>query len=66
MKRVKIKFIEDYLSYKVGDHFSVTKSNFENLLILGVVEEVKEDSEKPKRGRKPKNKEGLRDSIETK
>ena len=66
MKKVKVKFIEDYLSYKVGDSFLVTKSNAENLLILGVVEEVKEEEEKPKRGRKPKNKEELKGSIETK
>ena len=58
MKKVKIKFIEDYLTYKVGDSFLVAKSTAENLLILGVVEE---EAEKPKRVRKPKN-----ISIETK
>ena len=62
MKKVKIKFIEDYLTYKVGDSFLVAKSTAENLLILGVIEEV----EKPKTGRKPKNKSELKTSIETK
>jgi hypothetical protein len=63
---IKIKFIEEYLTYPKGKVLTTTKSNAENLFILGVAEEVKEEVEKPKRGRKPKNKEELKDSIETK
>ncbi len=59
---IKIKFIEQYLTYPKGKVLSTTKSNAQNLFILGVAEEVKEEAEKPKRGRKPK----LKDTFETK
>ena len=42
-----------------------TSLNAKKLIDKGVAELV-EETEKPKRGRKPKNKEELKDSIETK
>jgi hypothetical protein len=59
---MKIRFIKEYHSY-TGE-LNTTKQNGERLISIGVAEEVLED--KPKRGRKPKNKEELKDSIETK
>ena len=64
MKTVKIKFIKSYLTYEEGKELITTPSNYKRLFDLGVAELVEED--KPKRGRKPKNKEELKDSIETK
>lgn len=65
MKKVKIKFIENYLVYPKGQELSTTISNAEKLKEKGVIE-ILEKTEKPKRGRKPKNKAELKDSIETK
>ena len=71
MKKIKIKFIDDYLDgvYPKGKVLLTSFNNAQNLISLGVAEEVKEEvkeEEKPKRGRKPKNKAELKDSIETK
>tara|TARA_Y100000361_G_C11137312_1_gene332805 strand:+ start:1014 stop:1205 length:192 start_codon:yes stop_codon:yes gene_type:complete len=63
MEKVKIKFIKEYLTHK-GEMYT-TSLNAKNLIDKGVAELV-EETEKPKRGRKPKNKEELKDSIETK
>lgn len=63
MEKVKIKFINKYLTYS-GEMFT-TKQNAERLIDKGVAELVQE-TEKPKRGRKPKNKAELKESIETK
>jgi hypothetical protein len=63
-KRIEIKIIKGYLSYKIDSVYYVNEITFNNLLDLGVAVEVVND--KPKRGRKPKNKEELKDSIETK
>tara|TARA_R110002012_G_scaffold267597_2_gene451433 strand:+ start:1161 stop:1364 length:204 start_codon:yes stop_codon:yes gene_type:complete len=67
MKKINIKFIDDYLDgvYPKGKVLLTSFNNAQNLISLGVAEEVKEE-EKPKRGRKPKNKAELKDSIETK
>ena len=64
MEKVKIKFIKEYLTYS-GEIYT-TSLNAKRLIDKGVAEEVKEEVEKPKRVRKPKNKEELKDSIETK
>jgi len=63
---MKVKFIKKYLVYPKGMELKTTERNGKNLIYLGVAEEVKEEIEKPKRGRKPKNKEEIKDSIETK
>lgn len=63
MKTVKIKFIKSYLTYEEGKELITTPSNYKRLFDLGLVELVED---KPKRGRKTKNKEELKDSIETK
>ena len=62
MEKVKIKFIKEYLHYK-GEIITGVE-NSKRLIKEGVAELVEED--KPKRGRKPKNKAELKDSIETK
>ena len=62
MEKVKIKFIKEYLTH--SGEMLTTKQNAERLIGKGVAELVEED--KPKRGRKPKNKAELKESIETK
>jgi hypothetical protein len=62
MKKVKIKFIKEYLTH--SGELLIDTTNAKRLIDKGVAELVEED--KPKRGRKPKNKEELKDSIETK
>ena len=62
MEKVKIKFIKEYLTYS-GEIYT-TSINAQKLIEKGVAELVEGD--KPKRGRKPKNKAEIKDSIETK
>tara|TARA_R100001460_G_scaffold48291_1_gene86262 strand:+ start:100 stop:291 length:192 start_codon:yes stop_codon:yes gene_type:complete len=63
MEKVKIKFIKEHLTHS-GELYT-TKYNAQRLISIGVAELV-EEVEKPKRGRKPKNKQELKDSIENK